>query len=116
MIYGQNFKLLWSHIPHCWKSHALAHLEGLMSDIKTLFGKLRSLIDTNMPEIVQQIDAVEGENLRAMTTISKQLRSLDNEASATWSNTSFALFVSLRPINNLSAKQGRSSRVEPVLS
>ena len=62
-----------------------------MSDIRTLFGKLRSLIDvdTNMPEMVQQIDAVEGENQRAMTNISVQIRSLDNEASATRSNTVF---------------------------
>ena len=63
-----------------------------MSDIRTLFGKLGSLIDvdTNMPEIVQQIDAVEGENLRPMTNISEQIRSLDNEASATRSNTSLS--------------------------
>ena len=62
-----------------------------MSDIRTLFGKLQSLIDvdTNMPEMVQQLDAVEGENLRAMTNISVQIRSLDNEASATRSNTGF---------------------------
>ena len=46
-------------------------------------------VDTNMPEIVQQIDAVEGENLRAMTNIFEKIRSPDNEASATRSNTGF---------------------------
>ena len=56
-----------------------------MSDVRTLFGKLKDLTDTETlaPEIVQQFDTIEGENLRIMIDISDHIREIDRENSAT---------------------------------
>ena len=52
-----------------------------MSDVRTLIGKLKDLVDTDTlaPEIVQQVDRIEGENLRII--ISDHIREMDREIS-----------------------------------
>ena len=37
VAYQADFRLCWSHIPHCWKSHALAHIVILLSITVRLF-------------------------------------------------------------------------------
>ena len=53
-----------------------------MSDVKSLYGKLQDLInvDTHTPEIVQQVDTIEGENTRIMINISNHILELEKIA------------------------------------
>ena len=40
-------RVYWSHIPHCWKSHALAHLPDSKGDVKK---RGRSLMFSTPPK------------------------------------------------------------------
>ena len=59
------------------------HLEDIMFDVRSLYGKLQDLInvDTHTPEIVQQVDTIEGENTRIMINISNHILELERENS-----------------------------------
>ena len=61
-----GLSLCWSHIPHCWKSHAAAHLifvlDGPQSD-KNLFYRRQVLSHRGPKNNLDKVDSLEMETL-----------------------------------------------------